>query len=1342
MKVAAPAPNQKIIVNVGMENVKGLFLQSDVTVQAHGNNLILEFANNGKIVFPGILPKLLTKTVSLRFADDSTLEHPSPSTGANDSPGNSGRTQEQRAREEFLASVHPVQRNFVNPPPFGGGMFFSAGSSAFGPIEADEAVEFLEKGTILPGLPFFLPLLDFSEDALPGFSLDQESEDMTPGGSRREPAQSPRQGGINPAVHDFPPIAEGVSASSLSRDILTPFVRLRLSSACAASDLRTIALNPPQETLAWQRLDPFRPQTAVARPDRVNGATPLSPLALLGVAGERHEFPLRATFIGDGASYKNILGYYTIADDGAMRDVCFLWFNACGADQETVRRAWRDAGADEKRLEAICGMCSRSAGSGQLIAGRSEAPLEYVAAGDRFGLFLLPNGYAPYAALFAGKEPEFFHGRLFFTVAGENGPRPATIHDHAPTLVYRDDNGAAVASWTGAFHTAAFRGDECTPGTLNLNNDGLQHVLAGGVASHGLDASGLRHLGVRAEDLLIGFADQPGGGEKDYTDLVIRLSLPAAAKTALGLNDFPPLVTLSCPDERATLDGASVTAHMLNGAEIAFLGYDPQAPTGLVPNTCIQYAVTGFNGDGEHRGDTVTVHFTGTASITVYQFLLRSVRFVWQPEGTPAAAGLRALDYHLTEADGFSGASGRAFVLFRNQADARTLAPDVPEPMVYQGNDANATFRNLAADTTFPGQPLSPHGHDNARLYAELTLAREKAQKSQQAFDAAAATLYGDPWEMLNSSYQNLVRASGGLLDTVRDSEDLQARTHEAYTAAQDEYTNIAPCIAHAQAAYQGYTQARTACLQGYTAVRQEAAMLAAAVRETLAADPTHPLLRANSGTLAEAQASLHTARIAFETEHKILDSAHAGAMASINILEEKVQGAEFAHGLMSSAFTGFQQSLATVHTLYIALTASIHTLQARDAAAEVAYAATEVVPDNENLAILSATRGLLTTAQQEYYAALHSYTTSDRALQEDRVFLSRAYDNFREAHAEQHAAHTASLEAMARCRQALMHADDGAEVPPGTGSVAEFGTALARTVETLDRLPPDIRDIATALGIDELLRRTRATMEAYTALNEDSLAALRLYAGRTDSGAFKQLERQVAVFADANAAYSALSHELSGLLLAPIETYSLAAQEYTEALSAFEVMALELGFTTLSQAAASAYDEYNSLHVAYLKAQGIIVSPGTGENVLVLEGPTGAAPAESAPLPDPPRGKDDSRPPPAGGTTILLSRGNVVENIEPSLDQESVPLVPDFTPETDVLDLTPLLIREGAGDLDIRSRIASSIVTAASPENAHDALVTVGEFCVVLGNALARHSPEALQRILVEQQVNLLIIS
>lgn len=72
---------------------------------------------------------------------------------------------------------------------------------------------------------------------------------------------------------------------------------------------------------------------------------------------------------------------------------------------------------------------------------------------------------------------------------------------------------------------------------------------------------------------------------------------------------------------------------------------------------------------------------------------------------------------------------------------------------------------------------------------------------------------------------------------------------------------------------------------------------------------------------------------------------------------------------------------------------------------------------------------------------------------------------------------------------------------------------------------------------------------------------------------------------------------------------------------------------------------------------------------------------------------------------------------------------------------LPPLLIREGADDLDIRSRIADSIATTASPENAHDALVTVGEFRVVLGNALAHHSPEALQRILVAQQVNPFII-
>ena len=180
--------------------------------------------------------------------------------------------------------------------------------------------------------------------------------------------------------------------------------------------------------------------------------------------------PVSVIFQSESAGQQNSLGYYKIGPNGEISDVQLVWSNA-----------------------------SASGSGGDLHTGDSVQL--NVGAGDRFAFFLISNG----ASL--NNFSQFQNGTFEFRDASGH---PATIGTADPVLYFVSNDGLTATEVQGAvFHTAG----------PSLNADGIEHTISG--------------IGSTPDQLVIGFEDLSGGGDRDYQDLVVAVQIsPAAASNS------------------------------------------------------------------------------------------------------------------------------------------------------------------------------------------------------------------------------------------------------------------------------------------------------------------------------------------------------------------------------------------------------------------------------------------------------------------------------------------------------------------------------------------------------------------------------------------------------------------------------------------------------------------------------------------------------------------------------------------------------------------------------------------------------------------------------------------
>lgn len=188
-------------------------------------------------------------------------------------------------------------------------------------------------------------------------------------------------------------------------------------------------------------------------------------------------------FIESGASYKNSLGFYSIAADGTIQAVEMAFAHIKGAMQ-----------------------------------GQSYDVQLPGAPDTDFGFFIISDGYSHnngYNGL------DFVNGELAFVYGyGTAAERAAHINDNAADISLVYSHGNVTRLLQGAVYHTTERG-----GSTALNPDGKEHVVSG--------VAGTEDDGV----LRIGFEDLPCLGDADYNDVVFDLSIAAVTVTSYESGD-------------------------------------------------------------------------------------------------------------------------------------------------------------------------------------------------------------------------------------------------------------------------------------------------------------------------------------------------------------------------------------------------------------------------------------------------------------------------------------------------------------------------------------------------------------------------------------------------------------------------------------------------------------------------------------------------------------------------------------------------------------------------------------------------------------------------------------
>ncbi|MDV5167887.1 tandem-95 repeat protein [Photobacterium rosenbergii] len=172
------------------------------------------------------------------------------------------------------------------------------------------------------------------------------------------------------------------------------------------------------------------------------------------------------TFAGEGAGFKNSVGYYRIDEEGNISDVDLVYENA-----------------------------SQVRGGGDLLPGESSFSFE-LEQGESFNIFVIPNGF--------NKNDFDGFGEGVFEFRDQEG-NPASMSSTDPQLVFVGDDGSETVI-RSQFGDAIFHGGS----SENLNQDNFQHT----------------HTTLNDDGQIVyGIEDWLGGGDRDYDDFMFTIDM-------------------------------------------------------------------------------------------------------------------------------------------------------------------------------------------------------------------------------------------------------------------------------------------------------------------------------------------------------------------------------------------------------------------------------------------------------------------------------------------------------------------------------------------------------------------------------------------------------------------------------------------------------------------------------------------------------------------------------------------------------------------------------------------------------------------------------------------------
>ena len=194
------------------------------------------------------------------------------------------------------------------------------------------------------------------------------------------------------------------------------------------------------------------------------------------------------TFMGETAGFRNALGLYKVAEDGAITDVQILFPNA-----------------------------SQVGSGGDLIPGQSSVPVE-LQAGDQIGFFIVSNGSG---ISMENTRALMSEGEFVFRAAdtGDAG----NLYDHNALVlmgidpVSREELMIRSEFGVDIFHSAAFPANDYAP-----NPDNYAHTVG--------------RVNAVTGEITLGFEDLKWGGDHDYDDTVFVFDVGTSNARVLDPN--------------------------------------------------------------------------------------------------------------------------------------------------------------------------------------------------------------------------------------------------------------------------------------------------------------------------------------------------------------------------------------------------------------------------------------------------------------------------------------------------------------------------------------------------------------------------------------------------------------------------------------------------------------------------------------------------------------------------------------------------------------------------------------------------------------------------------------
>lgn len=319
---------------------------------------------------------------------------------------------------------------------------------------------------------------------------------------------------------------------------------------------------------------------------------------------------VKVTFQREGAGYHNMVGVYQFDDAGKIipGSVKFVWLDATATKEGQV---------GSPLVKDFLG-----------FSQPGTVSLGTMAAGTHLGFFTIADG--------AGNGSNQSTLKALAGSGNTQADAMAAINSELSVVIDAKGNGHVYAGGKQLAGDTYFTHDEALNTDFNAGKD-IEHAMSG--ISSTLDGQ-----------LIVGFEDLNGGGDRDYEDVVFSVSMGAYNVNKLTQTVLQPSV-----------DFADIDSSALSQAVIHSSGFQAGDVLNVPPSGLFDVAITQSGSDY-----TITIAGkTGAETVDQYESFVNSIYF----STSSKAEGDRHIDYSIVDEGGLTSSIGHSQIGVSNSFD-------------------------------------------------------------------------------------------------------------------------------------------------------------------------------------------------------------------------------------------------------------------------------------------------------------------------------------------------------------------------------------------------------------------------------------------------------------------------------------------------------------------------------------------------------------------------------------------------------------------------------------------------------------------------------------------------